>query len=572
MVRANGSVAGHGLRSLGDLSRVKLPSPIVGGAAVPGGGGYWLVAANGGVYSFGDARFFGSPGGKRLNRPVVGMAATPDGRGYWLVASDGGIFAYGNAKFFGSTGHVHLNRPVVGMAATPDGRGYWLVASDGGIFAYGDAKFFGSTGHVHLNRPVVGMAATPDGRGYWLVASDGGTFTFGDAAFMGSAGAAKVTSRVVGIAPAQGGKGYWVAERDGTVLPFGSARAVGGATTERNASEAPPSGTVTILAPGPLPTASTIPSATTTSLPPPSSTTVAPVITSRVTSPTTTTTLPATTLPPTTLPATTLPTALPTTSTSLPAISQSPSVYPAGTTGYDVSWPQCSPLGSSAAGSLPAASAFEVVGVNGGTISSFNSCFAAEAAWAAKSLSVYIILQPAPSNSPVQETTGPEAACAATSSECEGYDWGYNYAEADLTFVRAAGYLPRVWWVDVETGEGWPTSSSLQPVNAAIVQGALDAIRSSGAVAGIYSTWYQWGKITGSYLPGGQPPIWVPGAYTLSGGNLSAVAYCQRAGTPGDPSMLSSPYIGFAGGAPWLVQYGYGGVPTSGVDPDYACG
>ncbi|MHB1499023.1 MAG: hypothetical protein ACYCXN_14070, partial [Acidimicrobiales bacterium] len=133
VVRANGSVAGHGLRSLGDLSRVKLPSPIVGGAAVPGGGGYWLVAANGGVYSFGDARFFGSPGGKRLNRPVVGMAATPDGRGYWLVASDGGIFAYGNAKFFGSTGHVHLNRPVVGMAATPDGRGYWLVASDGGI-------------------------------------------------------------------------------------------------------------------------------------------------------------------------------------------------------------------------------------------------------------------------------------------------------------------------------------------------------------------------------------------------------------------------------------------------------
>ncbi len=23
------------------------------------------------------------------------MAATPDGRGYWLVASDGGVFSYG---------------------------------------------------------------------------------------------------------------------------------------------------------------------------------------------------------------------------------------------------------------------------------------------------------------------------------------------------------------------------------------------------------------------------------------------------------------------------------------------
>jgi hypothetical protein len=30
------------------------------------------------------------------------MAATPDGGGYWLVASDGGIFTFGDAKFFGS--------------------------------------------------------------------------------------------------------------------------------------------------------------------------------------------------------------------------------------------------------------------------------------------------------------------------------------------------------------------------------------------------------------------------------------------------------------------------------------
>src|SRR5690349_1972286 len=73
-----------------------------------------------------------------LNAPVVGMAATPDGKGYWLVASDGGIFAYGDARFFGSMGGQHLNQAVVGMAATPDGGGYWLVASDGGIFAFGD--------------------------------------------------------------------------------------------------------------------------------------------------------------------------------------------------------------------------------------------------------------------------------------------------------------------------------------------------------------------------------------------------------------------------------------------------
>ena len=86
------------------------------------------------------------------------MAATPTGNGYWLVASDGGIFTFGDAHFYGSTGGIHLNQPIVGMQATPRGQGYWLVARDGGIFTFGDAKFFGSTGAIHLNQPIVGMA------------------------------------------------------------------------------------------------------------------------------------------------------------------------------------------------------------------------------------------------------------------------------------------------------------------------------------------------------------------------------------------------------------------------------
>jgi ribosomal protein L24E len=81
-----------------------------------------------------------------LTRPIVGMASSPSGRGYWLVASDGGVFTFGDTRFFGSTGNVHLDEPIVGMAPTQTGQGYWLVASDGGIFTFGDAKFFGSTG------------------------------------------------------------------------------------------------------------------------------------------------------------------------------------------------------------------------------------------------------------------------------------------------------------------------------------------------------------------------------------------------------------------------------------------
>jgi hypothetical protein len=221
---------------------------------------------------------------------------------------------------------------------------------------------------------------------------------------------------------------------------------------------------------------------------------------------------------------------------------------------------------------LPAGPQFAIVGVNNGTIGGFNSCFAAEAAWAGGDLSVYIILQPAPGGTPVAyEADGPEASCAATSSECEGYDWGYNYARADIAFVGAEGLSPRVWWLDVETAEGWPTAGIFQSVNAAIVQGALDAIKQAGDVGGIYCTWYQWGRITGSYVPSLHPPVWVAGAGPLSGGYYSAQSYCLRAVPPGDPSSLGSAAIGFAGGVPWLVQYDYGGGSPTPIDSDYSC-
>ena len=41
-----------------------------------------------------------------VNAPIVGMAATPTGKGYWLVAADGGIFAFGDAGFFGNVEYV----------------------------------------------------------------------------------------------------------------------------------------------------------------------------------------------------------------------------------------------------------------------------------------------------------------------------------------------------------------------------------------------------------------------------------------------------------------------------------
>ena len=115
----------------------------------------------------------------------MGIAGSQDGKGYWMVAEDGGVFAFGDARFWGSMGGIHLNKPVVGMAQNGLG-GYWLVASDGGIFSF-DAAFRGSLGSIVLNAPVTGMAGTTDGRGYWMVTADGGAFAFGDAPFWGSA-------------------------------------------------------------------------------------------------------------------------------------------------------------------------------------------------------------------------------------------------------------------------------------------------------------------------------------------------------------------------------------------------
>jgi N-acetylmuramoyl-L-alanine amidase len=54
------------------------------------------------------------------------MAAAPGG-GYWLVASDGGVFAFGGAPFAGSASGQVLTQPVASITAVPGGGGYWLA-------------------------------------------------------------------------------------------------------------------------------------------------------------------------------------------------------------------------------------------------------------------------------------------------------------------------------------------------------------------------------------------------------------------------------------------------------------
>jgi hypothetical protein len=97
------------------------------------------------------------------------LAATPTGRGYWEVASDGGVFTFGDAVFHGSMGSRPLAASMVGIARTPDGRGYWLAGEDGAVFNFGDAQYLGGNQNAVPTPSIAAIRPTPDGRGYWLL-------------------------------------------------------------------------------------------------------------------------------------------------------------------------------------------------------------------------------------------------------------------------------------------------------------------------------------------------------------------------------------------------------------------
>jgi hypothetical protein len=151
----------------GDTSKLALNGPVLDSIPTPSGQGYYMVASDGGIFAFGDAVFRGSMGDRKLNAPVQSLVPaisgdTPgppgpgQGGGYWLVASDGGVFSFG-APFRGSMGATRLNRPMTGMV--PFGNGYLMVATDGGIFNFSDRAFLGSLGDQPPPSPVVAVSA-----------------------------------------------------------------------------------------------------------------------------------------------------------------------------------------------------------------------------------------------------------------------------------------------------------------------------------------------------------------------------------------------------------------------------
>jgi len=217
-----------------------LPSRFVGLAPSAGGHGYWLAQAGGGVFSYGDAHFYGSLPGEGIvpTAPIVGIAATPDGAGYWLVSADGGVFSFGDAYFYGSLPEQHLvpSAPylaltadtIVGITADPAGGGYWLIGEDGGVFSFGAAPYLGAASQPAnlanglTDEPFVGLGATADGRGYYEAGILGAAIGFGDLHNTGngqiSISNVALASLVSGIAAAPTGDGVWFVAGDGGVF------------------------------------------------------------------------------------------------------------------------------------------------------------------------------------------------------------------------------------------------------------------------------------------------------------------------------------------------------------------
>jgi hypothetical protein len=125
-----------------------LPVAAVGLAATPSGQGYWVASADAQVFAFGDAVLqaatgaspptVGAGGGPpKPGAPTVAIAASPDGKGYWLLARDGGVFSFG-VPFHGSVADRQPYERAVSLEATPSGAGYYVAGGDGAVFAFGD--------------------------------------------------------------------------------------------------------------------------------------------------------------------------------------------------------------------------------------------------------------------------------------------------------------------------------------------------------------------------------------------------------------------------------------------------
>jgi len=194
-------VALDGAIHRGDLTGFTLDAPIVAAASTTTGAGYWLLGADGGVFSFGDAQFQGSLRSPdqalataedltevqgilellRYNGEVraVDIVAVNESSGYWIVLANGRSIEFGGAGRVVQP-PVELAAAAVQLVPNPAGEGMWLLAADGGIFGLLGAPYFGSVPGLGVaSQHSIAMMPSPAGDGYGIVDATGAIVGFG---------------------------------------------------------------------------------------------------------------------------------------------------------------------------------------------------------------------------------------------------------------------------------------------------------------------------------------------------------------------------------------------------------
>ncbi len=227
--------------------------------------------------------------------------------------------------------------------------------------------------------------------------------------------------------------------------------------------------------------------------------------------------------------------------------------------GRDISFPQCG-------APLPRidAAAFGVLGVNGGASFTRNPCLVAELRWA-KKLSgppaFYLNTgNPGPARSrhwPIGQQT--PRVCRASNPNSLGCSLDYGWNAAVDSFSNAVGAAQQLhhvaredarrrvrnvdWWLDVEILNSWQKPQQ----NTATLLGAVQSLWNLGVDrVGIYSTGYQWNRITGGPRVTHDwfraNPVWLAGFAD----HAHARGGCARPTFTGGPVLMTQ-YLGADG-------------------------
>jgi FG-GAP-like repeat len=121
LLGADGGVFTYGdARFRGSTGGMRLNAPVISMATAPSGAGYWLVAKDGGVFSF-HVPFYGSLPGSGLCRMPQGVQIRPTltGNGYYMLAANGSMWAFGDAQSGGSAPPLPITNVATDLAVRP---------------------------------------------------------------------------------------------------------------------------------------------------------------------------------------------------------------------------------------------------------------------------------------------------------------------------------------------------------------------------------------------------------------------------------------------------------------------